>query len=285
MSVQGKQCPKCLSENPVEANFCRHCGNALREGKGLMPLVLPDEQVVSNLKREVTSLKSEKKRLADKLSIAQATLLEVSRKPSVKYSTHVLYTLVIALCVGTIIWLFYNRNYQNKVISELQAQNESQAEMLSNDSLRIQQLESNTNKLSNTLNVKNDEIKELSSVYPFIITSVDIKNQGEEYGSTIYAKNTTFIYDRINIKSYYTGSVTIYVKFYRPNGELSANDNSPSGYSYSQQIDLTKGISTYAESTGWGNKNKGFWKSGQYYMEFWYNNKCFFRKGFYVSSL
>lgn len=285
MSVQAKQCPKCLSENPIEANFCRHCGSVFKDDKGQIPLVFSDEQIVSKLKQEVSSLKSEKKRFFDKLTIAQEACLKVSRKTSIRYSTHLLYILVIAICAIVIIGFFNNRNSQNKVISELKTQNESQVEMLNIDKLKIQQLESNANNLNTTLNMRNDEIKELSSVYPFIITSVDIKKQSEEYGTTIYAKNTTFIYDRINIKSHFTGSATIYVKFYRPNGELSANNNSPTGYSYSQQIELEKGKSTYTESTGWGNKNKGFWKSGQYYMEFWYNNKCFYRKGFYISSL
>lgn len=283
MSAHVKQCPKCLSQNPAEANFCRHCGNVFNDGKGQMSLIISENQIVSKLKLEISSLTNDKKRLLGKLKSAQESYQKSVRKASINRLVHLINVCVIILCAIGIIWLINIRKLQSEVISDLRAENASQVEMLNNDKIKIQQLESNTNNLNTTLSKINDEIKELSSVYPFIITSVDIKNQDEEYGATIYAKNTTYIYDRINIKSHFTGSVTIYVKFYRPNGDLSANDKSPVGYSYSQQIDLRKGECIYTESKGWGNANKGFWKSGQYYMEFWYNNKCFYRKGFYIS--
>lgn len=285
MSSHVKQCPKCFSQNPAEANFCRHCGNVLNDGKRQLALVVPEDQIIPKLRIEISSLTNEKKRLLDKLNTAQESYQKASRKASVNRVVHFIYIFVIIVCSIGIIWLINIRKHQNEVISDLRAENASQVELLSNNKLKIQQLESNSDNLNTTLSKRNDEIKELSSVYPFIITSVDVKNQGEEYGATIYTRNTTFIYDRINIKSHFTGSVTIYVKFYRPNGELSVNSKSPIGYSYSQQIDLKKGESTYTESTGWGNTNKGFWKQGLYYMEFWYNNMCFYRKSFYISSL
>ncbi|MCM1079243.1 MAG: hypothetical protein NC344_06505 [Bacteroidales bacterium] len=280
-----KKCVRCHTENPEEAVFCRHCGSIFKDGDVQKSLVASCNLTISELKYEVSSLIKEKTNLIHKLDNANEAYRRLSRKQNVRYITHIIYITVITICSIAVFMLFKIKKEQDSLIADLRSKNESQVAMLDNSRQQIRQLESNSKDLNTTLNLRNDEIKKLSSAYPFIITSVDIKNQGEEYGSTIYAQNTTFIYDRINIKSHYTGSVTIYVKFYRPNGELSANDNSPSGYSYSQQIDLTKGMSSYTESTGWGNKNKGFWKSGQYYMEFWYNNKCFYRKGFYIRSL
>lgn len=284
MSSNVKQCPKCLTQNPVEANFCRHCGNVFNDGKGQTSIIIPENLIVPKLQLEISSLSTEKKRLLAELKSTQKSYQQASRKVAINRYAYLICIFVIILCTIGIFWLADIRKYQSKVISDLKAEIESKNEMHNNDKLKIQQLESNSINLNSILSQRNDEIKELSSVYPFIITSVDIKNAGEEYGDPIYANNTTFIYDRINIKSYYTGKVTIYVKFYRPNGELSANDKSPTGYSYCQQIDLKKGEITYTESTGWGNKNKGFWESGQYYMELWYNNKCFFKKRYYINS-
>lgn len=266
-----KICPQCKTQNPEAARFCRNCGKKLVTGEdsGCESSNLN----LDKLKQYIASLQNENKYLLGKLN----------NHNNKKY-IHYIYSFFLIVCSIVIVFLFNEVEKKNRIISELIEQNESQFEILNNNNLNIQRLENKSNELSSALNETKEEIKELSSVYPFIITSVDIKNDGEEYGEPIYEKNTTYIYDKINIKSYYTGSVTIYVKFYRADGELSKNDKSPAGYSYSQQINLKKGVITYSESTGWGNKNKGFWKSGQYYMEFWYNNKCFYKKRYYINS-
>ena len=283
-----KKCVRCHTENPEEAVFCRHCGSIFKDGDVQKSLVASCNLTISKLKYEVSSLIKEKTNLIHKLDNANEAYRRLSRKHNVRYITHIIYITVITICSIAVFMLFKIKKEQDSLIADLRSKNESQVAMLDTRRQQIQQLESNSKDLNTTLKLRNDEIKELSSAYPFLITSVDIKNSGEEYGATIYAQNTTYIYDRINIKSYYTGSVTINVKFYRPNGDnlaLSDNDKSPAGYSYSQQIQLENGKSTYSESLGWRNTDKGHWKSGQYYMEFWYNNKCFYRKGFYIRSL
>jgi len=279
-----KKCIKCSIVNPDNANYCRHCGNTFITENGQKVLYLSQNQEVLKLKQEVLSLKRERRILTDELNATNETFHNKHRCSSSKL-IHLIYLFVIILCAVAITFFIIKTISQQDYISKLEIESKSQRDMLNNDSIRIRQLESNSKDLNTTLAIRNDEFKELSSIYPFIITSIDIKNEGEEYGATIYEKNTTFIYNKINIKSHISGSVTINVKFYRPNGELTANNKSPVGFSYSQQINLEKGETTYSESNGWGNTDKGHWKSGQYYMEFWYNNKCFYRKGFYISSL
>lgn len=43
MSQLTKQCPKCHTENPMEANFCRHCrhefSEASKNGKSVAPVI------------------------------------------------------------------------------------------------------------------------------------------------------------------------------------------------------------------------------------------------------
>lgn len=78
---------------------------------------------------------------------------------------------------------------------------------------------------------------------PIAISDIEIKNEDQEYGATIYSSNTTYIYSRMSVHSLIDGAVDIYVKFVTPYG-LSTGSSSPSGYSYTSTASLTKNQTT-----------------------------------------
>ena len=73
----------------------------------------------------------------------------------------------------------------------------------------------------------------------------------------------------------------IFVKLYDPDGNLRTGNSSPSGYSYSETLYIGSGRGQQ-RVMGWGNKEKGYWKAGNYRIEFWYNNSCIFTKTFTI---
>lgn len=121
---------------------------------------------------------------------------------------------------------------------------------------------------------------------PFSISSVFIGNVTSsyttitDYGKPIYSSTTQYLRPKLYVDINTEGNYDIYVKLYSPNG-LSTGDSSPSGYSYSNTLKLTKSNREYYMS-GWGSSTSGHWKSGSYRMEFYYNNKLIYTKNFNV---
>ena len=56
-------------------------------------------------------------------------------------------------------------------------------------------------------------------------------------------------------------TVTLYIKLYNSRGKLSTGTNSPSGYSFSQKVNIKQGENMHVLN-GWGGENKGHWASG-----------------------
>lgn len=116
---------------------------------------------------------------------------------------------------------------------------------------------------------------------PIAISDIEIKNEDQDYGATIYSSNTTYIYSRMSVHSLIDGTVDLYVKFYTPYG-LSTGSSSTSGYSYTSTASLTKNQTTTIGVSGWGSSTKGHWKSGSYRIEYWYKGVCLGTKSFTI---
>lgn len=98
-----------------------------------------------------------------------------------------------------------------------------------------------------------------------------------EYGSTLYASEIKYLSAKAIISSLATSNrnITLYIKIYKPDETLLTGVSSPSGYTYSISKTITPN-STYLLLSGWGNKNGGSYKPGQYRYEVWYqNNKIY----------
>ena len=103
-----------------------------------------------------------------------------------------------------------------------------------------------------------------------------MKDVASKYGEADYE---TFRMNDQGPISWEKGSKTLKVKLYRPDGSLSTG--SYSTYSYSDDAYLYEGENSYTLS-GWGNENKGHWRSGTYRIEIWYNNSCLKSKTFTI---
>lgn len=126
------------------------------------------------------------------------------------------------------------------------------------------------------------------SEIPFIITKLEVANTDEDsniiqdYGETIWDYKTKYLTPRITVKPFKsTGTYTIYVKLYK-DGSLRTGTSSPSGYSYSSKVTISGNSSQVFTLSGWGSKTAGYWSTGEYRFEIWYDDYCIGSKTFKV---
>ena len=78
--------------------------------------------------------------------------------------------------------------------------------------------------------------------------------------------------------------VEIFVKIYKPNGEMDRGNNSPSGYTYSRKVNVKPGKNNTQMLTGWGTENGGSYVPGTYKYEVWYQGKKIYNTSFTVKE-
>ena len=128
----------------------------------------------------------------------------------------------------------------------------------------------------------------ISSVYPLIITDIEIANVSYEgnvetnYGYSIYSYNTMYLKPRIKYSGLTSGYETLKIKWYNPDGTIKRGTSSPIGFSQSESIYVYDGDYYIAELSGWGNSTKGHWKSGTYRIEIWNEDVCLKSKTFTI---
>lgn len=142
-----------------------------------------------------------------------------------------------------------------------------------------------------SVRLKSDEVVTTISVtqessYVLSISSIKVGNKYKggrtetDFGGTIYSYRTMFLHPSIQYTGYKTGYYTLYYKLYTPYG-LSRGTSSPSGYTNQTELYVNKGNNT-AVLRGWGGENMGFWSSGWYRYEIWYNGQCLASESFYI---
>lgn len=140
--------------------------------------------------------------------------------------------------------------------------------------------------LGNDIKSLRESLNTIGAKYPIIITDIQIANTDSEggietnYGSTLYSSYTMYLTPKITYKTISNGNITLYIKLYRPNGDLSTGTSSPSGYSFSSSINPSG--DSYDVLSGWGSGSKGNWSSGTYRIEVWYKGTCLNTKSFTI---
>ena len=128
-----------------------------------------------------------------------------------------------------------------------------------------------------------ETLKSVASYIPFIITDIEIKNDGEEWGDRIYSSKSTYFKPRIKYIGIISGNYQLYFKIFDNNGVLSKNDElSPKGYSFSSELSILQGENISDALSGWGNEEPGNWPTGNYRIEIWYEGKKMSEKTFRV---
>lgn len=128
----------------------------------------------------------------------------------------------------------------------------------------------------------------VSNIYPLIITDVEIANVTYEgvvqtdYGNSLYGSSTMYLKPRIKYTGLTSGNKTLKIKWYNPDGTISKGESSPSGFSQSESIYVYSGDNNISSFAGWGNSRKGYWRSGTYRIEIWYENSCLKSKTFTI---
>ena len=102
----------------------------------------------------------------------------------------------------------------------------------------------------------------------------------DDYGSMLYASEVRYLCPRI----YYRGlasedhDITLKVKIIKEDGTLDSSENSPAGYTYSQEVTVKPGSGGVMNLNGWGRTNGGAYSPGQYKFQFCYNGNVLYEK-------
>lgn len=305
-----KICSHCKIENNSTANFCRHCGFAFSSFNGGNEQGVIFVNKIKELQTQINLIEEKLHKEADKVLLAhrEKNILQQKIGTLEKQNNDLLSTtqtndrqareeadtlrkhleeskstrgiLLICSIIGAIILgVICIAQYNSKTDKEAQILS------LSSETSKLKSEVSSLNDSKNSLESLNqslsDVLKKVSNETPLIISNIEVRNDGENYESSIYSSNTTYLNTRLTIFSLTEGSCSLYIKLYTPYG-LSRGSNSPDGYSQEEQIYVYRNQSNKFELRGWGNKTKGHWNSGNYRYEIWYKGKCIGTKSFSI---
>lgn len=211
------------------------------------------------------------------------------------------YQWVLVLCgivLVCVIGLFNMNDSLNSTQSQLGQANDAiqtKNAVISNKDNYINELTARISSLQASLSseqqqreaVEND-LQQLSSNIPIIITDVEIANVDysgnieTNYGNTIYTSNTMYLKPRIT----YTGiakdeNIELQARLYGIGGALMGG-SFPYGYTFTSSMTVNGGSGNTFEMSGWGNSTRGYWGAGYYRYEIWYGDKCLGSKAFRI---
>lgn len=152
----------------------------------------------------------------------------------------------------------------------------------------ISKYESQISDLKENVSILKSRIQKIGNNIPFIVTDIKMANTYKDgsvytdYGNSIYSSSSMYLTPKIFYDGVKSGSYSIYWKIFYPDGTLSTGTSSPSGYSTKGTIYINEGEGNSYSMHGWGNENKGHWRSGTYRIEIWYNNSCLKSKNFTI---
>lgn len=284
MSKTTQICPKCNTENPVEANFCRYCGYAIysehniyienqrlqnendrlkndvrffesfltRERFQLRDVIKNQETKIKKLEHELHTLKFN---VPNRKPIKPQIITKEIHKCPVK--THIKYILSILLfiIIGVLsCYYIYNKEEHFK--------------------------------------------KQVAFYKPFEVLKISIKDDYDKGTNIIRYDEATFIKPHLTVVGFKDGRYKIKAKIYRNSVFvpillhgwvydtmiLKRNDSSPFDCSFEGIYDIKKGVITQFDMKEFGYEERGHWAEGDYLIEFWYKNICLGKEDFKISK-
>lgn len=284
MSKTTQICPKCNTENPVEANFCRYCGYAIysehniyienqrlqnendrlkndvrffesfltRERFQLRDVIKNQETKIKKLEHELHTLKFN---VPNRKPIKPQIITKEIHKCPVK--THIKYILSILLfiIIGVLsCYYIYNKEEHFK--------------------------------------------KQVAFYKPFEVLKISIKDDYDKGTNIIRYDEATFIKPHLTVVGFKDGRYKIKAKIYRNSVFvpillhgwvydtmiLKRNDSSPFDCSFEGIYDIKKGVITQFDMKEFGYEERGHWAEGDYLIEFWYKNICLGKEEFKISN-
>lgn len=240
-------------------------------------IVTMDNIAPSSFARTVERLNAENKQLSTEKETLEKEIESLSRQKKQRRWVTILSIVVIASLVG----LYFLNDNLSGIIS-------NQSDTIVELETTISNKNSLINSLQGTLQKLEGRLSSIKKMFPIEITNVQIGNTYENgnietnYGHAIYSYNTMYLTPQITYTSIdVEKNITLKVKLYRPNGELSRGTSSPTGFSYEKSLYIQDGTNTQTIS-GWGNSQKGNWESGNYRFEIWYKDVCLKAKTFTI---
>ena len=278
------KCPKCNTENPQEANFCRCCGYAISSEhniytenqrlrhennrlkdefrffeSSLMRERLKFKNEIENQETKIKKLEHElhvlKFNVPNRKPIKPQIIIKEIHKCPVK--THVKYILsIILFIIIGVLSCYYIYN-------------------------------------------KEEHFKEQVAFYkPFEVLKISIKDDYDKGTNIIRYDEATFIKPHLTVVGFKDGRYKIKAKIYRNSVFvpilihgwvydtmiLKRNDSSPFDCSFEGIYDIKKGVITQFDMKEFGYEERGHWAEGDYLIEFWYKNICLGKEEFKISK-
>lgn len=191
--------------------------------------------------------------------------------------------------------IFQNKHSIDSLSSTIDTQ-EIVINNLRNDLFTVNNKLSYTSKQLTTTTSNLEDVKQklsncqnkIKSSAPLIIHDIQLANYTKnreklisDYGQPIYSNKSRWIWFRINYNGIASGTKKLYYKIYDQYGNLKTFPTSPSGYSYSTEVNIYQNNNTTA-LFGWGADNSGSWSKGKYRIEIWHEDICLKSKSFTI---
>lgn len=272
------KCPKCNIENPTEANFCRHCGNILsnassiemnsdvekaihilnetykNEKKTYSDKIVEYQKEIDNLQKQLyTTIYTESEKIdrTDSLVIRN----KGAQKKYLFWGYNLLLLLIIVFCIGK--------------CNSVNNQNEY---------------------LTSKIDRQEDFISSIATYKPFEILKIELRSNRGEFGDTLYENELTKIIPRITVAAMKNGSYKLKTRYYKISNwtyeekllRLKETSSSPKGVSNEEEVDIEERGINEIQLVSFGKDSIGFWNSGRYCIEIWYNDQCLGKKDFSV---
>lgn len=234
----------------------------------------------SSFSQTILRLNSDKEQLLAQKSELE-TEIEALKHQKKQYKWVVLLSLLVVAGLIAIVSFNQNVNELRSVLSIRDVSIDSLNAVISNKNQAISTQENIINRKEKELTDIKGVLDSISVYMPIFVSKMSVKNEGEDYDGTIYSKNTTYIYPKLEGYGLIDGTIELFVKFYSPDG-LRTYSESPSGYTYSDKVSLNKCQNNIISLSGYGNKTKGTWKSGSYRIEVWHKDKLLYEKRFTI---